>query len=162
MNIIYGFFIFIEAMISIMLIGIILIQKTKGGMGGTAFGGGMGEAIFGSRMGNVLTKSTVILGVAFLINTLLLTVMTSRRGGVGGSVTDIAPAVPVNVPAAAQPAAAQPVAAQPAQPVQPEAGAQAVPVQLPEVDISDAADQPVQDGLPDAAPATGDKADASE
>lgn len=89
-NIIYGFFIMLEMLVSALLIGVILMQKSKGGMGGTAFGGGMGEAIFGSRMGNVLTKATVVLGIIFLVNTVCLTILTARRSSttVSGSVTD--------------------------------------------------------------------------
>jgi preprotein translocase subunit SecG len=76
-----------ELLLILLLIAIIFMQKTKGGMGGTAFGGGVGEAIFGSRMGNVLTKGTVVLGGIFLINTILLTILTARQQG-GGSVMD--------------------------------------------------------------------------
>ncbi len=95
MGFIYGLLIVFEGLLSLMLIAIIFMQKTKGGMGGTAFGGGAGEAIFGSRMGNVLTKATVVLGGIFLVNTLLLTILTARQQG-GGSVMD---SVEVAVPA---------------------------------------------------------------
>lgn len=103
MTIIYGFLIVLEALVSALLIGVIFLQKTKGGMGGAAFGGGgMGEAIFGSRMGNVLTKATVVLGIIFLVNTVLLTMLTARHQGVVGSVTDgLAPLAPVTAPAEA-------------------------------------------------------------
>jgi preprotein translocase subunit SecG len=98
MTLIYGFLIVVEALISALLIGVIFLQKSKGGMGGSAFGGGgVGEAIFGSRMGNVLTKATVVLAVIFLTNTVLLTMLTARRDSVGGSVTD--GVVPATVPA---------------------------------------------------------------
>jgi len=95
MSILFAFLILVEAVTSFLLIGIIFLQKTKGGMGG-AFGGGMGEAIFGSRMGNVLTKGTAILGVVFLVNTTLLAYLTANRRTT--SVTDgmsiAAPAMP--------------------------------------------------------------------
>lgn len=90
MGVLYGFLIVVEMLVSALLIAVIFMQKSKGGMGGSAFGGGAGEAIFGSRMGNVLTKATVVLGVIFLLNTLVLTVMTSRRGQMG-SVMESAP-----------------------------------------------------------------------
>ena len=83
MGILYGFLIFVEIVVCALLIVIIFMQKTKGGMGGSAFGGGAGEAIFGSRMGNVLTKSTVVLGIIFLLNTLFLTALTTTRGAAG-------------------------------------------------------------------------------
>jgi preprotein translocase subunit SecG len=88
MGVVYGFLILVEVLVSALLIVVIFMQKTKGGMGGSAFGGGAGEAIFGSRMGNVLTKATVMLGVIFLVNTILLTVLTSRRSVVTESVMD--------------------------------------------------------------------------
>ena len=89
-NIIYGFFIMIEMLVSALLIAVILLQKSKGGMGGSAFGGGMGEAIFGSRMGNVLTKATVVLAIIFIVNTVFLTALTAHHGQStgSGSVTD--------------------------------------------------------------------------
>ncbi len=96
MGFIYGLLIVFEGLLSLMLIAIIFMQKTKGGMGGSAFGGGAGEAIFGSRMGNVLTKATVVLGGIFLLNTVLLTILTARHQG-GGSVMDtieVAPPAP--------------------------------------------------------------------
>jgi len=67
----------IEAASSILLIGIILLQKSKGGGLGMAFGGGAGETLFGSRTGNVLTKGTIILGSVFLVNTVLLAIVYS-------------------------------------------------------------------------------------
>ena len=63
----------LEVLTSILLIGIILMQKSKGGgLGGSAFGGGSGESFFGARAGNVLTKITIGLSVFFLSNTLIL------------------------------------------------------------------------------------------
>jgi preprotein translocase subunit SecG len=69
----------IEAIVAILLIGIILIQKTKGGGGlGVAFGGGGNDSLFGSRAGNVLTKGTVILAVIFMLNTVALAIIYAR------------------------------------------------------------------------------------
>ncbi len=100
MTIIYGFLIVLEALVSALLIGVIFLQKSKGGMGGAAFGGGMGEAIFGSRMGNVLTKVTVVLAIVFLTNTILLTILTARRDiGGSGSVVDKGLVEPIAAPA---------------------------------------------------------------
>jgi len=139
MSVIYGFLILVEALVSALLICVIFLQKTKGGMGGTAFGGGMGEAIFGSRMGNVLTKSTVVLGVIFLANTILLTMLTARRDTVS-SVTDlgsIPQPVPTQgpIPGGPVPAPApMPIEAAPAPaPVAP--APMEIPVEVPAVDI---------------------------
>ena len=102
--------ILVEIIVSILLIGIILIQKTKGQGMGLAFGGGMGETLFGSQVGNVLTKATVILAVIFLVNTTLLAVM-----GTGKTSTSIGDTIP-ETPAAA----AMPMPVPEAPPMQPE------------------------------------------
>lgn len=68
----------VEAITSVLLIGIILIQKAKGGGLGLAFGAGAGEALFGSRAGNVLTKGTVILAIIFMVNTVALAILFAR------------------------------------------------------------------------------------
>ena len=128
MSVIYGFLIILEALVSALLIGVIFLQKTKGGMGGTAFGGGMGEAIFGSRMGNVLTKATVVLGIVFLLNTILLTMLTARREPIA-SVTDLGTIPPpVSVPNAGGPVPMPAPEAVPAMPLE-------APVEVPVVDI---------------------------
>ena len=62
----------IEGLVALLLIGIILLQKSKSEGLGVAFGGGMGETLFGSRAGNVLTKATIVLAVIFMANTLVL------------------------------------------------------------------------------------------
>lgn len=104
MGILYGFLIVLEVILSFLLIVVIFMQKSKGGMGGSAFGGGggAGEAIFGSRMGNVLTKATVVLAVAFLANTLMLTVLTARQTGAGSVMDQVQPTAPQPQPGQGQ------------------------------------------------------------
>jgi len=86
----------VEVLCSILLIGVILIQKTKSQGMGLAFGAGMGETLFGSQMGNVLTKTTVILGIVFLINTTALAFLGARRRE-----SSIADSIPATAPAPA-------------------------------------------------------------
>ena len=57
--------------ISLLLIGIILIQPSKAGGLGAAFGG-VGESVFGAQAGSHLTKATVIMTAVFLILSLIL------------------------------------------------------------------------------------------
>ena len=85
MNIIISMLTILEAVICFLLIGIILIQRSKGQGLGMSFGGGAGEAVFGAQMGNVLTRTTVILGVAFIVNTLLLTILPLMGRSAGPS-----------------------------------------------------------------------------
>lgn len=90
----------VEVICSIMLLGVILIQRTKSQGMGLAFGGAMGESIFGAQMGNVLTRTTVVLAVIFLVTTTLLAMLGARETG-GSSVVDGA-AAPITAAAPAQ------------------------------------------------------------
>lgn len=72
MGILRVLLILVEVVTCLMLVGVILLQKSKGEGLGTAFGGGMSESLFGARAGNVLTKITVTLSLIFLANTALL------------------------------------------------------------------------------------------
>lgn len=67
----------VEALSAVLLIGLILLQKSKSEGLGMAFGGGAGEALFGARAGNVLSKMTVGLSVTFLVTTVFLAVSYS-------------------------------------------------------------------------------------
>jgi preprotein translocase subunit SecG len=86
--------VFVEVVCSALLLGVILIQKTRSQGMGLAFGAGMGESLFGAQMGNVLTKATVILAIVFLSNTIVLAWMGARVGG-RTSVTEIVEAEPL-------------------------------------------------------------------
>ena len=70
--------ILIEIISSILLIVIILLQRSKSEGLGLAFGSQMGESLFGARAGNVLVKVTVWLGIIFLVNTIVLAKIYSQ------------------------------------------------------------------------------------
>jgi len=87
----------VEVVSSILLVGVILLQKPRGQGLGISFGAGMGETLFGPRMGNVLTRATVILAIVFLVNTAILALLGSSsrvRSAVDG--VPAAPARPVD------------------------------------------------------------------
>ncbi len=63
---------------AILLIGLVLIQQSKGGGFGSTFGG-VGESVFGARAGTHLTKLTVILTAIFFVLTLLLVVISGKK-----------------------------------------------------------------------------------
>ena len=85
----------IEVVVCVMLIGLVLIQRSKGEGISAAISGGMGEAIFGANVGNVVTRTTVVLGIVFLLNTICLTLLMSRARGQGsGSLIDDMAKVP--------------------------------------------------------------------
>ncbi len=72
-------FIVVEVLCCLLLIGFILLQKSKSEGLGLAFGAGAGESLFGARAGNVLSKATVFLGILFMANTLLLGVLFAQK-----------------------------------------------------------------------------------
>jgi len=72
-------FIVIEVLCCLLLIGLILLQKSKSEGLGMAFGAGAGESLFGARAGNVLSKATVILGIVFMANTLVLGILFAQQ-----------------------------------------------------------------------------------
>jgi preprotein translocase subunit SecG len=101
MHILRVILLIVEVISALLLIGVILLQKSRSEGMGLAFGASMGESLFGSRAGNVLTRITVILGVVFLLNTLGLAKLYSGTQGsrvseslVESSVPPSAPSVP--------------------------------------------------------------------
>jgi len=59
--------------ISVALIFLVLMQKSKAdGGAGAALGGGMTEATFGADTGNVLSKTTINLAIAFFVLSFVL------------------------------------------------------------------------------------------
>ena len=61
-------------LVSLLLIGLILIQPSKSGGMGAAFGG-IGESVFGGKTGSHLTRATVWMTAIFLVLTLLLAIL---------------------------------------------------------------------------------------
>ena len=115
--------VFVEVVCSLLLVGVILVQRTKSQGLGMALGGQMGEALFGARMGNVMTKVTVILGIVFLVNTTLLAYIgaSSRTTSVTDGVAppSAAPAAPMGDVAPLAPPMDMPVDEIPAAPAAP-------------------------------------------
>lgn len=67
------FIIVVHAIVSILLIGIVLLQSTKGAGFADVFGmGGMGQSLFGAQTGNFITRMTTVLAVVFMITSLSL------------------------------------------------------------------------------------------
>jgi protein translocase SecG subunit len=111
----------VEVICAFLLVGIILLQRTKSqGLGGLAFGQSMGESIFGSRAGNVLTKATIILGCIFLANTLFLGISYAN-----------ARMADLKTKSVMERRGLIPVATQGAQPVSAPVGASTVPTAVP-------------------------------
>jgi len=67
-----------EVIVCLLLGAVVLLQKPKEGGLGVSFGAGTAEALFGAQTGNVLVKITIILGTIFLLNTIVLSRLTSH------------------------------------------------------------------------------------
>jgi preprotein translocase subunit SecG len=73
----FAFFIAIHILISIGLVFVVLMQAAKGGGLAATFGGSGSSAMFGGRQAaTFLGKATVYLAVAFLINCLILAMLS--------------------------------------------------------------------------------------
>jgi len=70
----------LQVIIAVCLIGFILIQHGKGADAGAAFGSGASSTVFGSSgSGNFLTRSTTLLAILFLSNSLFLAYLAAHR-----------------------------------------------------------------------------------
>jgi preprotein translocase subunit SecG len=65
--------------LTVFLVGIILIQRGKGGGLAGAFGGMGGSSAFGTRTGDVFTRITVGVAIAWILLSMLMVVLTNRR-----------------------------------------------------------------------------------
>ena len=115
MSILIVFLYAVVVVVSLLLIGLVLIQPAKSGGMGASFGG-IGESVFGGKAGSHLTKATVVMTSLFFVLTLLLAALIGRghwkNGGSGAAVsrtlTQAAPAkAETPAPAAAAPAKAE-------------------------------------------------------
>ena len=77
MQILMVFLYTMVVVISLLLIGIVLIQPAKSGGMGAAFGG-IGESVFGAKAGSHLTKATVVMTTLFFVLTLTLAALVGR------------------------------------------------------------------------------------
>lgn len=131
---------FVEVLLALVLILLVLLQRSKDDGVGMAFGGAMGESLFGAQAATVLTKGTIWIAALFMLNTVVLDRLASH--GPRSSSSDLrrkleTPAMTVETPVEIQPdagtvpeqpamerpAVEQPIPLQPAptEPVQPSA-----------------------------------------
>lgn len=69
----------LDVIVAILLIAIILMQRSEGGVLGMGGGGKMGGVLTTSSAGNLLTKLTIWLGMAFFVITILLAILVSNK-----------------------------------------------------------------------------------
>jgi preprotein translocase subunit SecG len=120
----------VHVLIALSLIGIVLIQKSEGG--GLGIGGsssGMSGFMTGRSQANLLTRTTSILAVCFMLSSVTLAILYARSHGIQPSLLDRLPPQTMPQPqetgAAPAPATPAPAAttapAAPAKPAVPDA-----------------------------------------
>jgi preprotein translocase subunit SecG len=88
----------IHLLIVLALIGVVLLQRSEGGLGlGGGGGGGVSGFMTGRGQANALTRTTAILAGLFFITSLALSVMASYSRA-PSSILDRAPATPAGQP----------------------------------------------------------------
>ena len=76
----YMLLIIVHVIVCLILIATILLQAGRGGGLAEAITGGGMQSMFGTQASNVLKKATEVAAIAFLVTSLLLGVVTARRG----------------------------------------------------------------------------------
>ncbi|HRE60563.1 MAG TPA: preprotein translocase subunit SecG [Micropepsaceae bacterium] len=119
----------IHLFLALALIGVVLIQRSDGSALGGLGGGSSGSLLSARGAGNVLTRTTAIIGAAFIVTSITLTILAR--------VTQPETIVPV-----------EPVSAPPSDPFIPMGGESAPPVTPP----VDAAPETPPPATPETAP----------
>ena len=104
----------IHLLLALAMIAVVLLQRSEGGalgMGGGG-GGGMGGFMTGRSAANMLTRTTAILAGAFMVTSLVLSLMASGQRSTGNLLDKTQ-----DTPAATAPAPAS----EPAKPAEPAA-----------------------------------------
>ena len=83
----------VHILIAIALVGVILLQKSEGGALGMG-GGGMSGFMTGRSTANLLTRTTAILAVLFMVTSLSLVWFSNRDRAPRSIIEEGAPAAP--------------------------------------------------------------------
>jgi len=75
----------VHLILALLLVGIVLLQRSEGG--GLGMGGGGGGAMTRRQAANAMTRATWIIAVAFICTSLALTIVAASNSS-GGSVLD--------------------------------------------------------------------------
>lgn len=72
LNAVLNILTFILILVSLFLVMVVLMQKSKDGGMGATLGGGAAEQAFGAETGNVLSRSTIVAAITFFVLAFLL------------------------------------------------------------------------------------------
>jgi preprotein translocase subunit SecG len=104
MSILIGFLTAIHVIVALVLIGLVLMQKSSEQGIGAAFGGGVTETVFGGGTTTALVRMTIWCACILLATTLILAVLHSHRSGGGESLMQkTMQTAPAQAPGTAEP-----------------------------------------------------------
>ena len=84
---IYGVFLFLHVLVSILLVVVILLQSGRGGGLAGSLGGGISTAMFGGQGADkLMTRLTTGLAAAFMILAILISITGRPRESTGDSI----------------------------------------------------------------------------
>lgn len=70
----------LHILISLMIVGLVLLQRGKGADAGTGFGAGASGTVFGARgSANFLSRTTAVLAATFFVTSLALAFLSNER-----------------------------------------------------------------------------------
>ncbi|MBI3997094.1 MAG: preprotein translocase subunit SecG [Candidatus Omnitrophica bacterium] len=75
----YGLVLVVHILVALFLIGVILLQGGRGGLG-EALGGAAAQSLFGGAVNTVMTKITAVCAAMFMVTCLSLAILSSSRG----------------------------------------------------------------------------------
>jgi len=90
----------IHMLIGVALVGVVLMQRSEGGLGGLGggggggAGGGMGGLLGNRQTANLLTRTTGLLALAFMVTSIGLAILANDGGSTGAIINETAPAAP--------------------------------------------------------------------
>lgn len=85
----------VHLIVAIVLIGLVMLQRSEGGALG--IGGGSGNLFSSRGVGNTLTRATAILAACFFLTSITLTMLANRH--TSGSIVEQAPVSTEQAPA---------------------------------------------------------------
>lgn len=76
---VFGLILILHVLVAFFLVGVVLVQGGRGGLG-EALGGSGGSSLFGGGANTVMTKVTAIGAAVFMVTCLLLAKLSTQRG----------------------------------------------------------------------------------
>ncbi|PAW77834.1 MAG: preprotein translocase subunit SecG [Verrucomicrobia bacterium Tous-C9LFEB] len=98
-NIAIGIFLSIHIVVCLLMVVIILMQRSKQEGLGAAFGGGITDSMFGAQTSQVLVRATVWLAILFFGLTIILARLYATRNNADNALQKALLAAPITAPA---------------------------------------------------------------